>query len=270
MQLAGHGLCCYAPTMTRRLTLALFAVLALMAPVAHAAETRPVTVFAASSLQLALNAIARVWQAETGKRVVLSFAGSPTLARQIDQGAPADIFASADEEWMDWAEGRNAIQRDSRISLLGNRLVLIARTEDTVALDPVVGFPLAGAIGSSRLATGHTQTVPAGRYAEAALRSLNVWESVRPRLAPTDTVRAAVNLVARGEARLGIVYASDTVGEPRIRTVATFPAQLHPPIRYPFALTARSQNPDAAGFLNYLSSPAARRLFEAQGFMILR
>ena len=268
--MAGHVQYWYAPLMTRRLIFALLAVLAMMAPPAHAAEIRPVTVFAASSLQLALNAIAQVWQAETGKRVVLSFAGSPTLARQIEQGSPADVFASADEEWMDWAEARNAIRRGSRVSLLGNSLVLIARTEDTIALDPVAGFPLAGAIGSSRLATGQTQSVPVGRYAEAALRSLNVWEDVRPRLAPTDNVRAAVTLVARGEARFGIVYASDTVGEPRIRTVATFPADLHPPIRYPFALTVRSQNPDAALFLDYLSSPAAHRLFEAQGFVILR
>lgn len=235
------------------------------------ASSRPVLMFAAASLQTALNAIAAEWQKETGKRVTFSFAGSPALARQLEQGAPADLLASADKEWMDWAQARSLIRPDTRLDLLGNTLVLIEPADRPATGLPIVpGFPLAEAIGGSRLATGNPQSVPVGRYAQAALTSLGLWTLVAPRLAGVDNARAALALVARGEARFGIVYATDARTEPRTRVVGTFPASSHPPIVYPFALTAAAANPDAPAFLDYLRSPAAIRIFEAEGFVILR
>lgn len=242
----------------------------LAAPGLHAQDRKPVVVFAAASLQTALNAIAGSWQRETGGKVVFSYAASSALARQIEQGAPADLFASADLDWMDWAQSRNLVRRETRRNLLGNTLVLIAPANSTVNLRIAPGFPLAAAIGTSRLATGDPRSVPVGRYAQAALTSLGVWGDVAPRIAGADNVRAALALVARGEATFGIVYRSDAMAEPRVRIIDTFPAGSHPAIVYPFAVTAASNNPDAAAFLDYLSSPAAIRMFDAEGFAVLR
>lgn len=255
---------------SRRLLLAL-ALSGLAVTPSAAQESRPVLFFAAASLQTALNAIAAEWTKETGKRVTFSYAASSALARQMEQGAPADLFASADLDWMDWAQQRNLIRTDTRRTLLGNTLVLIEPTDRPATTLPIAqGFPLAAAIGDSRLATGNPQSVPVGRYAQAALTSLGVWDAVGPRIAGTDNVRAALALVARGEARFGIVYETDARTEPRVRVVGTFPAASHPPILYPFAVTANSTNPDAGAFLAYLRSPAAIRIFEAEGFAILR
>jgi molybdate transport system substrate-binding protein len=253
----------------RRAVLAL--ALALLACPAPAQEPRPVLFFAAASLQTSLNAIAADWTRETGKRVTFSYAASSALARQIEQGAPADLFASADLDWMDWAQQRGLIDAGTRRALLGNTLVLIEpadRPATNLTIAP--GFPLAAAIGEQRLATGNPQSVPVGRYAQAALTALGVWGEVAPRLAGTENVRAALALVARGEARFGIVYATDARTEPRVRVVGTFPAASHPPIVYPFAVTATSTNPDARAFLDYLRSPAALRIVEAEGFAVLR
>jgi molybdate transport system substrate-binding protein len=254
----------------RRWGLALI-LASLAANPAAAQEARPVLVFAAASLQTALNAIGAQWQTETGKRVTFSFAASSALARQIDQGAPADLFASADLDWMDWAAQRNLVKPDTRRSLLGNALVLIEPADLPPTNLPVApGFPVATTLGEGRLATGNPQSVPVGRYAQAALSALGVWPAVSARIAGTDNVRAALALVARGEARFGIVYRTDARPEPKVRIVGTFPADSHPPIVYPVALTATSTNPDATAFLFYLSSPAAIRIFEAEGFAILR
>lgn len=257
------------PGFSRRI-LPLVLLAGLAAP-ARGQETRPLVVFAAASLQTALTAIASDWQRETGKRVTFSFAASSALARQLDQGAPADLFASADLDWMDFAEQRRLIRAGTRRTLLGNSLVLIepvSETPSTLAIGP--GFPLAAAIGSSRLATGNVQSVPVGRYAQATLTALGVWPEVAPRIAGGDNVRAALALVARGEARFGIVYATDARTEPRVRVVGTFPAASHPHIAYPVAVTAASTHPDAAALLAYLASPAAIRIFEAEGFTVLR
>jgi molybdate transport system substrate-binding protein len=238
---------------------------------ASAQESRPVIFFAAASLQTVLNSIAEQWQASTGKRVIFSYAASSALARQIEQAAPADLFASADLDWMDWAQQRNLIRVDTRRTLLGNALVLVEPANlPPTQLVIAPGFPLASAIGDSRLVTGNPQSVPVGRYAQAALTSLGVWDQVGPRIAGADNVRAALLLVARGEARFGIVYETDARIEPRVRVVGTFPATSHPPIVYPFAVTAKSSNPDAIAFLDYLRSPAAIRIFEAEGFAILK
>jgi molybdate transport system substrate-binding protein len=254
----------------RRLVLALV-VLAAFVPPASAQESKPVLFFAAASLQTALNAIAAEWLKETGKRVTFSYAASSALARQIEQGAPADLFASADLEWMDWAQTRTLIKPDTRRVLLGNTLVLV-EPADRPATDLAIasGFALAAAIGDGRLATGNPQSVPVGKYAEAALTALGVWDTVGPRIAGTDNVRAALALVARGEVRFGIVYQTDARTEPKVRVVGAFPATSHPPILYPFAMTAASTNPDAGVFLAYLSTPTAIRIFEAEGFAIQR
>ncbi len=258
-------------TLIRAFANAAFAAGFAMAPLqAMAQESRPLIVFAAASLQSALNAIGQSWSRETGKRAVFSFAGSPTLARQLDQAAPADIFIAADQEWMDWAQARNLIRRESRTTLLGNRLVLIAAKDDAAPLKIGRGFPLAAAIGPSRLATGNPQSVPVGRYAKSALEYLGIWAEVEPRIAGTENVRAALALVARGEARFGIVYRTDAVSEPLVRVVDVFPAESHPPIAYPAAVTAISAHPDAAAFLAYLHSPEAVRIFETGGFAIMR
>jgi molybdate transport system substrate-binding protein len=238
---------------------------------AAAQETRPVLVFAASSLQSALQAIGGEWQRAGRQAVRFSFASSSALARQIEHGAPADLFISADLDWMDWAEARRLIAPESRRTLLENRLVLIEASDGPrtdLAITP--GFRLADALGPSRLAMGEPQAVPAGRYAREALTSLGIWNEISPRIAGGENVRAALMLVARGEARFGIVYMTDAQAEPKVRMVAAFPATSHSPILYPAARVAASQNRAAQEFLDYLSSPAATRIFEAMGFQIRR
>jgi len=234
------------------------------ARVAHGAGR--VLVFAAASLQTSLTAVAGAYQRGTARPVTFSFAASSTLARQIEQGAPADIFASADRDWMDWAAERRLIRAPSRRDLLGNSLVLIESASERSDLVIGPGMPLARALGTSRLATGDPRSVPVGRYARAALTHLGVWDEVATRIAGSDNVRVALALVARGEARFGIVYATDARVDPRVRVVGTFPAASHPPIVYPFALTATSTSPDAQSFFTFLVSPEAGRLFESEGF----
>lgn len=246
------------------------AVLMLAGAPAAVAQDRGVVVFAAASLQTALNAIGAEWRRETGRPVTFSYAASSALARQIEQGAPADLFASADLQWMDWLQQRGLIKADTRTTLLANSLVLVAAPEVRTSLTIAPGFALAEAIGDSRLATGDPRAVPVGRYAAAALTHLGVWSAVRLKIAGVDNVRAALALVARGEARFGIVYATDARTEPRVSVVGTFPPGSHPPVDYPFALTATSRHPDAAAFLAYLRSAAAIRIFEAEGFTVRR
>ena len=236
---------------------------------ALAQQSKPVIVFAASSLQTALKRIAADWNKETGKTATLSFAASSALARQIESGAPADLFASADLEWMNWVEARRLIKSDSRRKVLGNALVLIAHRDSKLDLTISPGFSLAATIGGSRIATGNPSSVPVGKYAQAALKSLGVWTDVAPRIAGVENVRSALTLVARGEALLGIVYRTDAKSEPNVRIIDTFPDGSHPPIVYPFAIVAGSTNPDAAPFLGYLSSPQASAHFRAEGFSIV-
>ncbi|MCZ8377168.1 MAG: molybdate ABC transporter substrate-binding protein [Beijerinckiaceae bacterium] len=238
---------------------------------AQAGSGRPVLVFAASSLQTAFNAIGREWQQEAGRKVTFSYAASSALARQLEQGAPADLFASADLDWMDWAQQRNLIRPESRRTLLDNTLVLIEPADRAPTILKIApGFALAEALGDGRLATGQVQSVPVGRYARQALTHLGLWDSLQARIAGVENVRTALALVARGEARFGIVYATDAKAEPRVRVVDTFPAGSHPPIHYPVAITAKAAHPQAESFLDALSSPAAIRIFEAEGFRVMR
>jgi molybdate transport system substrate-binding protein len=226
-------------------------------------------VFAAASLKDALDAVAADWQKETGKRAVFSYAASSALARQIESGAPADIFISADLDWMDWAEQHMLIQPATRETLLGNTLVLIAAADSKIEFKIAPGADLAGVLGNSRLGVGEVSSVPAGKYAKEALENLGLWSSVANKLAPGNDVRAALNFVARGEARLGIVYGTDARAEPKVKVVDTFPETSHPPILYPAALVAASRSTDATAFLAYLRSPAAVRDFTAQGFTVV-
>ncbi len=232
------------------------------------AESRPVLVFAAASLKTALDAIAAHWRKETGGRATISYAASSTLAKQIDNGAPADLFISADQDWMDYLQERKQVDPETRIDLLGNSLVLIAPADSPARVTIAPGFPLAALIGDGHLAMADPGAVPAGRYAKAALTALGVWPAIAGRIAAAENVRAALLLVARGEAPLGIVYRTDAAAEPAVRVVGIFPPDSHPPIVYPMALT-RAASPGAPAFASYLRGAAARALFEAQGFRVL-
>jgi molybdate transport system substrate-binding protein len=201
--------------------------------------------------------------------VVISYAASNTLIKQIEQGAPADIFISADLDWMDYGQQKDLIKPDSRSNLLGNRLVLIAPKDSSVSANIQPGFDLAALLKGGRLAMGNVDAVPAGKYGKASLEKLGVWDSVKDKIAQAESVRAALLFVSRGEAPLGIVYQTDATADPSVKIVATFPENTHPPIIYPVALTKESANVDAQAFLNYLRSPAARAAFERQGFTVL-
>jgi len=253
---------------SRRLSLfAVFAVLLCAAPAL--AQHKTITVFAAASLKNALDDINAAFLKRTGVKVVASYGASSALARQIEQGAPADIFASADLDWMGDASQKKTIRDDTRVNLLGNRLVLIAAKDSkiaNVAIGP--GFDLAKLAGEGRIATADVNAVPAGKYAREALEKLGIWLSVEKKLAPAENVRAALALVARGEAVLGIVYETDARIEPGVKIVGLFPANSHAPIVYPVAATAIAR-PEATAYLNFLRSQTAKMVFERYGFTFL-
>ena len=246
-----------------RLILLLIAVLAAR-PSAAAA---PPLVLAAASLQGSLDAAAGAWAAAGHQRPTLSFAASSALARQIAAGAPADLFISADEAWMNDAARRGLVRPGTRVSFLANRLVLVApaATARPVPIRP--GFPLARLLGAGRLAMAEPGSVPAGRYAKEALTRLGIWDTVRGCIASGDSVRAALALVERGEAPYGIVYATDARASTRVRIVGTFPQSSHAPITYPVALLSTSTSPDAEGFRRFLISHAGKAIFRRYGFV---
>lgn len=263
-----------------RLAARSLALMLLAVSVAHAQDARPaaeadssarpVVVFAAASLKNALDGISKAWEARGSGKVTLSFAASSAIAKQIESGAPADIFVSADLKWMDWLAERKLINGATRRNLLGNTLVLVAPKDSTAALKIEKGFTLAAALGDGRLAMGDPKSVPAGTYGKEALTSLGVWDEVSDKVAGAENVRAALTYVARGETPLGIVYGSDAVSEPKVKVVDTFPADSHAPIVYPIALTAGSANPSAKAFLDFISSAESAKIFEAQGFTVLK
>src|SRR5262245_24877831 len=243
------------------------AFMAFAMPSAEAQEK--VTVFAAASLKDALDNVNAAWKADTGKEAAISYAASSALAKQIEQGAPADIFVSADLDWMKYLSDKQLTNKDTELRLLGNRIVLIAPKDSTAAATIAPNFDLAGLVGNGKLAMADVKAVPAGKYGKAALEKLGVWSSVESKVAQAENVRAALKLVATGEAALGIVYATDAVAEPGVKVIGTFPEDTHPAIVYPIALTAESKNPDAASFLKYVQSAKAKGLLEAQGFTFL-
>jgi molybdate transport system substrate-binding protein len=229
----------------------------------------PITVFAAASLTNVLQELGDSFTKETSIPVRFSFAASSALARQIENGSPADIFFSADLEWMDYLQTRNLIQRDSRRDVLGNRLVLIAPADSKIKLSIEPHFPLLAALGKGRLATGDPDSVPVGRYAREALTTLGVWKDVADRVVRADSVRSALAFVDRGEAPLGIVYETDALIDKHVRVVDVFPADSHLPIIYPIALTPTAKA-DAARFAAYIRGPAGNVAFKAYGFTPLR
>lgn len=229
----------------------------------------PLLVFAAASLTDVLEEVDRAFTARTHIEVRASYAASSVLAKQIEAGAPADVFFSADLAWVDYVEKRGLVKAGSRRDLLSNALVLIAPADSPVRLKIAPRFDLVGALGGGRLATGDPDSVPVGKYARAALTQLGVWDSVAARLVRAENVRAALEYVARGEAALGIVYRTDAQAEKRVRIVDTFPADTHPPITYPAVVTvgARAQAPQ---FVEFLASAEARQIFTRYGFTPLR
>jgi molybdate transport system substrate-binding protein len=233
------------------------------------AQEKTLTAFVAASLKNAIDDINALYTTKTGIKVLSSYAASSALARQIEQGAPADIFVSADLEWMDYAVAKKSINETTRVNLLGNKLVLIAPKDSAVANVTIgQGFDLGKLAGYGRVATGDVQSVPAGKYARAALEKLGAWNAAAAKFAMADNVRAALTLVARGEAAFGIVYETDAKVDPGVRIVGTFPADSHPAITYPFAATAGAKK-EADAYLAFLRSSEAKVIFEKYGFTYL-
>ena len=228
-----------------------------------------VNVFAAASLKTALDTAAKLWKTQSGRVIVATYGSTGTLAKQIAEAAPADIFISADLAWMDDVATKNLIKPESRKNLVGNTLVLIAAAGSDLKINLAIDSNLAAALGDEKLAVGDVKSVPAGKYAKAALESLGLWASVEPNLVMQENVRSALALVARGEARLGIVYGSDAVAESKVQVIANFPETSHAPIVYPAAVIASSTNPDAQPFLTFLFSKEAQLIFKANGFTLL-
>lgn len=241
--------------------------LCFAANTASAAE--PVLVFDAASLTDVVNDLGAAFTAKTGVPVKSSPAASSALAKQIEAGAAADVFFSADLEWMDYLEQRKLVRPASRHSVVLNRLVLIAPADSKVAVKIGPGFDLVHALGDGKLATGDPDSVPVGKYAHVALEKLGVWDRVSGRIVRAENVRAALAFVARGEAPLGIVYRTDALAEKRVRIVDEFPEDSHPPIIYPVALTARA-HPEAQQFLDFVLGDAAKSVFRKYGFQPVR
>jgi molybdate transport system substrate-binding protein len=241
----------------------------LLALAATPAKAEDLLVFAAASLQDALDAVVVAYQAQGGGKVDVSYAASSTLARQIEHGAPADIFVSANPQWMDYLEERGLIHAGSRADLLGNGLVLVAPLDSATTVEIAPGFDLLGALDGGLLAMGDPDHVPAGIYGRAALESLGVWQAVEPQVARADNVRAALALVARGEAPLGVVYRSDAAADAGVKVIGAFPPDSFPEIVYPVAIVAASEHPEAAALVDILYSEAAAAIFERYGFTML-
>lgn len=250
----------------RRLSRAV-AVLALAFTAATAAA-QDVTVFAAASLTNVFEEIAKAYRAKGGGAVKFSFASSSTLAKQIENGAAADIFASADEQWMDYLAERKLIEPATRSSRLSNTLVLITPASDKRPVDIKPGFDLAGMIGNGKLATGDPAHVPVGRYAQQALTKLGIWDAVAPKIARTDNVRAALLLVERGEAPFGIVYGTDAAASGKVNVAGTFPADSHAPVSYPFAILAKRDRPEVKSFFEFLYGSEAQAVYRKAGFSV--
>lgn len=249
-------------------TLAVAVAVAAGAGPSRAQENR-LTVFAAASLKNALDGVNKAWQAAGHPPAVISYAASSALAKQIEAAAPADIFVSADLDWMDYLQERKLVRTDTRVTLLGNRLVLVAPNDSTLDAKIEPGFPLASMLADGRLSMANTDSVPAGKYGKAALMALKVWDQVSGRIAQAENVRAALLLVSRGEAPLGIVYETDAKADPNVKILGRFPEDSHPPIVYPAAVLEASASKAAVGFLDFLKSSDAKSVFQAQGFTVL-
>ncbi|MFD9898617.1 molybdate ABC transporter substrate-binding protein [Mesorhizobium sp. NPDC059025] len=239
----------------------------LAAPAARADEQ--VVVFAAASLKNALDEVNKSCEKDVGEAAKISYAASSALAKQIEEGAPADVFISADLDWMKYLSDKKLTKSDTEVKLLGNQIVLVAPKDSKAEVKIEKGFDLAKVIGDGKLAMGDFKAVPAGKYGKAALESLGAWSSVEGKVAQAENVRAALKLVATGEAAAGIVYQTDANAEKGVKVIGVFPEETHPPIVYPVAQTAESKDKDAPAFLKCLRSAKAGELFKAQGFTLL-
>jgi molybdate transport system substrate-binding protein len=256
---------------TRRIVLGGAAASGFALPFTVRGQPPGMLIFAAASLKNALDDIAAAWTRETGKPTPrISYAASPVLARQIEQAAPADLFISADGVWMDYLAVRKLIRLETRVDLLNNRIVLIAIRESRTAVNLVPGVDLKGALAGGRLAMASVDSVPAGKYGKAALEKLGAWTGVKDHIAQAENVRSALLLVSRGEAPLGIVYRTDAAADDKVRIVATFPEEFHPPIVYPMAIPRDARDADAPAFATWLRGPQARAVFERYGFGIVK
>ena len=256
---------------TKLLGITLSAALLGMAAVpAPAAAADKIVVFAAASMKNALDNMDAAFTKETGKEVTVSYAASGALAKQLENGAPADIFISADTQWMDYATQKKLIKDGTQVNLFGNALVLVAAKDKAKTVEIKQGMDLAGLLGDGRLAMGEPATVPAGKYGQSALQKLGLWSSVEKKVAGAESVRAALALVSRGEAPYGIVYQTDVASDPGVAVAGTFPEDSHPPIIYPAAITAESKNPEAQAYFDYMKSSKAAPFFEHEGFTVLK
>ncbi|HKP27259.1 MAG TPA: molybdate ABC transporter substrate-binding protein [Dongiaceae bacterium] len=255
-------------TLSRRALVAGIAATLTLAGAAAAAE-QPVMVFAAASLTDALKAAAATWQAKGHGSVVLSFGSSSAIAKQVEAGAPADIFASADEKWMKYLTDKSLVDTATVGRPIGNDLVLVGAADSNAAVTIAPNFDLAGALNGGRLAIGDPKGVPAGTYAKAALTKLGVWDSIEAQTAPAENVRAALALVQRGEAPLGIVYATDARSAKGVKVVGTFPGDSHDPIVYPMGIVAGHDRPEVKAFFDFLLSDEGKALFKSYGFKTL-
>lgn len=235
---------------------------------ASAAEAEDVKIFAAASTTDAMNEIGALFEKEGKGRMVAVFASSSTLARQIEAGAPAQIFISADKKWGDYLDEKKLFEEGSRVDLLGNRLALIAAKDSKTEIKIEHGFPLAAHLGDGRLAVGDPDHVPVGLYAKAAFEKLGVWKDLEPKLARGESVRAALTYVERGECPFGVVYTTDAAVAPNVRVVAVFPQDLHDPIVYPMAAVKGAQTNASRAFYAFLKGPEARKIFEKHGFEV--
>jgi molybdate transport system substrate-binding protein len=251
---------------TRPVLVLLFSASLFLAPPRAAADD--IVVFAAASLTNALGEIGQAFERQGGVKAAFSFASSSTLAKQIENGAPAQVFFSADTEWMDYLEKLRRIAPGSRADLLGNRLVLIAPADSNLSVTLKPGVDFASLLKGGLLATGDPDHVPVGKYAKVALGKLGAWDAISGRIARADSVRAALALVERGEAPLGIVYATDAAVAPKVKVIAVFSEDLHPPIIYPAALVQGRSAPAAVRFLDYLKTPEAKAVFQKYGFSV--
>jgi molybdate transport system substrate-binding protein len=268
---AGDRTCRRTIVLGRRFVVAaLAACVAITAmPLGAAADQQKLVVFAAASMKNALDDANAAFTKKTGIGVAASYAASSALMKQIEQGAPADVFVSADVKWMDYGVEKHVIKADTRLDLLGNRLVLIAAKDSKIGNQTIgPGFDLAKLAGDGRIAVGDVRAVPVGLYAKASLEKLGIWAAVEPKLAMTENVRAGLVLVARGEAPLGIVYETDAKVEPAVKIIGVFPEDSHPPIIYPVAATATAK-PDATEYLAFLRTDVAKSIFESYGFTVL-
>ena len=252
----------------------LFAFVGFLAVLAGAPQPliaqEQITVFAAASLKNALDDTNAAFTKATGVKVTVSYAASSALAKQIEQGAPADIFISADLQWMDYVGERKLIKPDTRVNLLGNKLVLIAPADSKIANVTIgQGFDIAKLAGSGRIAVADVNAVPAGRYAKAALEKLGAWAAAEPKLAQAENVRATLAFVARDETPIGIVYETDAKVEPKVKVIGAFPDNSYPPVTYPVAATATTTKQSVSQYLQFLRSPAAKAIFEKYGFSFL-